>query len=104
MRGDRQRVILLAVFALLMWVFIRSIAAARFQEVRQSDPGPSQSMASFVGVGGCAAMACHGGTRANERREYTIWIEHDRHSRAFLLLYEPRALQMARQLGIERPD
>jgi hypothetical protein len=49
-------------------------------------------------------MACHGGTRPNERREYTTWIERDRHAQAFLVLYGQNALRIAENLGIERPD
>ena len=45
----------------------------------------------FVGVSGCAATACHGGTKPDDRREYTIWAARDRHAQAFSVL--------SRQLG-----
>jgi hypothetical protein len=65
---------------------------------------PSASEDSYLGVAGCAAMACHGGTRPEERHEYTTWIQRDRHSQAFLILYDDRSQRIASQLGIDKPE
>ncbi|MDZ4780198.1 MAG: multiheme c-type cytochrome [Planctomycetia bacterium] len=57
------------------------------------------SQAKWVGVGGCAAAACHGGEVEKPRGEYTTWISRDSHSRAYSVLFNETSLQMARQLA-----
>jgi hypothetical protein len=53
----------------------------------------------WVGVGGCAAAACHGGPIDQPRGEYTTWISRDPHSRAYSMLFGEMSLEMARQLA-----
>jgi hypothetical protein len=51
----------------------------------------------WMGVANCAAMGCHhaNGPRSKpERSEYSIWAAHDKHARAFLVLYETRSQRM----------
>ena len=53
-------------------------------------PGPS------CAAGSCAAAACHNGNGAKGDRgsEYTTWVLHDPHSRAFEVLYGKKSLQI----------
>jgi hypothetical protein len=69
-------------------------------EVRASFGTP----APWVGVGGCAAAACHGGEVEKPRGEYTTWISRDPHSRAYSVLFNESSLQMARQLAGGNPS
>ncbi len=55
--------------------------------------------APWVGVGGCAAAACHGGETDKPRGEYATWIARDPHSRAYSVLFGETSLQMAQQLA-----
>lgn len=59
----------------------------------------TSSEAPWVGVGGCAAAACHGGEVGQPRGEYTTWISRDPHARAYSVLFAESSLRMARQLA-----
>jgi hypothetical protein len=57
--------------------------------------------ANFIGVGSCAAPACHGGPTGGAPKwtsSYTVWIEQDKHARAYTVLYEDRSRDMLRRL------
>ena len=58
----------------------------------------------YVGAASCAAMACHGGIPPIGQSEYTVWIQRDRHARAYSALYDDLATRIAENLGIERPE
>ncbi len=64
-----------------------------------SRPGGENSM----GVGSCAAPACHGGPTtepAKWKSAYTVWIEQDKHAHAGIVLYEDRSKDILR--GLDR--
>ena len=70
----------------------------------------SAEQASFVHIGlqGCAATACHGRDGRDPgdsiwRNEYQIWASEDKHSKAFLLLYNENSQAMAHRLGLGNP-
>jgi hypothetical protein len=70
-------------------------------------PGPSTTgPARWMGSPSCSALACHGNLSANRRsdaiwgNEHTIWIEGDRHSRAYEVLFDRRSIQIAQRLGL----
>jgi hypothetical protein len=48
------------------------------------------------GAGSCAAAACHNGNGSGGEKgsEYTTWVLHDPHSRAFEVLYGKKSLQI----------
>jgi hypothetical protein len=48
------------------------------------------------GAVSCAAAACHngGGPRGSRGSEYTTWVVHDPHARAFEALYDKRSVQI----------
>jgi hypothetical protein len=50
----------------------------------------------YQGVTTCAAAACHNGNgpRGSKGSEYTTWLAHDPHSRAYAVLSEPRSRAM----------
>ena len=101
MSGALRRLVVLAAAAGMgALVLPRSPAT----ETRLPAPTSSEAQSTFIGVAGCAAMACHGGTRPNERGEYTTWIQHDRHARAFTVLFDELSQRIAKNLDIARPE
>jgi hypothetical protein len=54
----------------------------------------------WVGVAGCAAMACHNGNgpRGAKGSEYSTWAGYDKHPNAFTVLYDPRSERMVHAL------
>lgn len=56
----------------------------------------------FLGVGSCAAAACHGSaTTSPKGGEYTIWIQRDPHATAWTTLHSPKSREIARKLKLE---
>jgi hypothetical protein len=88
---------------LLLLVAALALMAAR----RSSAPGAALSAgdppahARWMGVATCAAMGCHhgNGPLGNPKgSEYSIWSAHDKHARAFQVLYEDRSQGMVKLL------
>src|SRR5579862_7234343 len=54
----------------------------------------------WQGVASCASTACHhaNGDRGSKQSEYTTWINHDRHARAYQVLFEVRSQQIVKNL------
>ncbi|MCI0681459.1 MAG: cytochrome c family protein [Gemmataceae bacterium] len=68
---------------------------------------PATSSSPFAGTASCAGRSCHGSLDAIERAtswqmEYTLWVQHDPHTRAYRTLHEPLAQEIARRLGLPR--
>ncbi len=57
----------------------------------------------FVGVQGCQSSMCHGGA-APMRRQCTVWMSQDRHSRAFATLTTAYSARIGETLGIGSPS
>jgi hypothetical protein len=53
-----------------------------------------------MGVASCSASACHhqGNGQQTKRSEYTTWAAHDKHNRAYYVLFDDRAKQIVRNL------
>ncbi len=66
--------------------------------------GAARPPLQVIGVAGCAAAACHGGTRPGERSEYMTWIQRDRHAQAYSVLFNERSQRIARNLSITQPE
>jgi hypothetical protein len=58
-----------------------------------------------LGAASCAAAACHNanGPRGSRGSEYTTWIAHDPHSRAYTVLTEPRSYAIVKNYRRSRP-
>lgn len=60
----------------------------------------------WLGVSSCTARACHGSLQRDGAHpgifgnEQTVWVEQDKHARAFAVLFEPRGIAMAESLGL----
>jgi hypothetical protein len=56
------------------------------------------------GVASCASMACHhaNGPKGSKGSEYTTWMAHDPHARAYTVLFGGRARALARNLWPDR--
>jgi hypothetical protein len=68
-------------------------------------PIPSDGV--HLGVASCAGNNCHGSiepykTSRVAQNEYLIWVQKDRHSKAFAVLREDRSKRIAANLGL--PD
>jgi hypothetical protein len=63
----------------------------------------------FVGAGGCSANTCHGSVFPKagdgiQQNEYYVWSTKDKHAKAYNVLLEPRSQNIARNLGLDRPE
>jgi hypothetical protein len=67
-------------------------------------PKPVEKL-QLQGVASCAAAACHNGNgpRGSKGSEYTTWITHDPHARAYTVLYDHRSQQIQKELGATVP-
>ena len=58
----------------------------------------------FAGSMSCTGRGCHGAITPNVKgigqNEFTTWVRHDPHARAYHILTEPRAKQMAENLAV----
>lgn len=57
------------------------------------------------GSASCAGRGCHGGATAEpkpgiQQNEYSTWLAHDKHARAFQVLHEERGQRIGKNLGI----
>jgi hypothetical protein len=54
----------------------------------------------WLGSGSCAAMGCHNanGLSGEQRSEYTTWVSHDRHARAYEVLYSVKSRTISANL------
>lgn len=107
LKSSRKNWLLLAhlvgVATCLTWLAI----SPRAEEPATQAPAATKMIAEpieagqtpWIGVGGCAAAACHGGPVNQPRGEYTTWISRDPHSRAYSVLFGEKSLEMARQLA-----
>jgi hypothetical protein len=63
-------------------------------------PPAGDAPLAVQGVASCATMACHhgGGPKGSWRSEYTTWINHDPHARAYSILFDAPARQIVKTL------
>ncbi|MBI4469184.1 MAG: hypothetical protein HY650_07685 [Acidobacteria bacterium] len=64
---------------------------------------------SYTGSGSCSSTACHGGVTARTanrvpQNEFSTWVLKDKHARAYTVLLDKRAVQIARNMGIDRAE
>jgi hypothetical protein len=63
---------------------------------------------SIAGRATCSGRACHGGLEPNasgvRQNEFTTWIMHDKHARAFDVLTGERGRRIGHNLGIAHPE
>lgn len=102
--GKDRRLWLLIAHLLAMTICLAWLAASPGADAPQELAlPPAEPIApgdtAWVGVGGCAAAACHGGPAGGPRGEYTTWIAKDPHSRAYSVLFGETSLQVANQLA-----
>ncbi|MCS6803667.1 MAG: multiheme c-type cytochrome [Acidobacteriota bacterium] len=75
----------------------------------QANTPPTTDGFAFTGAGSCSSSACHGGIapRPNERvrlNEYSIWVLHDKHAKAYDVLLNEKSKRMARLLKLDKPE
>jgi hypothetical protein len=61
---------------------------------------PASQNLQWQGVASCAAMACHGGNgpKGSKGSEYTTWVLDDKHTKAYLVLFDDRSQLIERNL------
>jgi len=69
---------------------------------------PQDDAHMHMGVSTCASSNCHASSVPEEQSnvqqsEYTTWLFHDRHAKAFRTLESDESKQIARKLGIGKP-
>jgi hypothetical protein len=72
----------------------RGVAAAT------ADAFSNRAADRWMGVASCASSACHGGegSPGAKRTEYATWVAHDKHARAYRVLFDERSRRIARNL------
>jgi hypothetical protein len=75
-------------------------ALVLFLNAQAAHPNPT-----FLGPGSCSSSNCHGNNKPLNssnvlQNEYTTWVRHDRHSRAYLNLLNGDSKKIAANLGI----
>jgi hypothetical protein len=62
----------------------------------EAAPSPTKPVGALLGVAGCTPAGCHNGNAEGKVKgsEYGVWINRDRHARAYEVLFEPRSRQM----------
>lgn len=72
----------------------------------QTSLGPSAKTFRYLGVGSCAAQACHGGIGEADKPgcEYTTWVSRDPHAGAHALLLGDDARRIGKNLRIPHPE
>jgi hypothetical protein len=92
------------VCAVLTWLTVNLAYPSSRESPKPTPPretGPAQALA---GVGSCAGRGCHGSLAPNrapdsvEQSEYSTWIVHDRHARAYEALLSERGQRIAKNL------
>lgn len=102
MRGIVARFLVIAGAISLVWICSSQAPAARRQEP-EALPGPraaGEVSPLYMGVASCSAVACHhaNGPMSSPRSEYSTWAGHDKHARAYQVLFDDRSERIVRNL------
>jgi hypothetical protein len=100
-----------ALLILMVLTIVGALAALRLLEPPAQPHAETQSrpltarQSPPTGVASCSGRSCHGSLEptANPstwQAEYTRWLSHDPHARAYHILLEPRSQDIARRLGL----
>lgn len=83
----------------------RNVTQVADAKANRSSLVETKSNPRLVGTASCAASACHGGLTkdAVKGAEYTIWVGHDAHSKAYSVLRNEQAEQIAHKLKLPKP-
>ena len=94
---------LAAVSAPFFGLLSRSDAARPDQQTERLELMP-RSKAQWLGAGSCASAACHNsnGLKGALGSEYTTWIVHDIHARAYKVLHNKRSHDIVDELPLDQ--
>src|SRR5262245_21136803 len=96
-RSPSLLLVLVLVVAVALWTGSQRPAAPfAVSGETTASAGPFRVQA----VASCASMACHhfNGSKGDWRSEYSTWIGHDPHARAYEVLFDKRSKQMVKNL------
>lgn len=108
MKHDRQIRLLAMLGLALCWLaldFQSGRVAGSASLVSEFETQTAQSL-EWTGTASCSARSCHGGVggRGDAGSEYTTWLMHDPHARAYGVLSTDRSRRMVQQLtGLSSP-
>ncbi len=104
------RVLLICLGGLVLLLARAASPSAVGQEKAQApqagDDSPYPLDLQFLGTSSCASMACHNGNgpRGALRSEYTTWVVHDRHARAYDVLFDLKSQTIIKNLNRARTE
>jgi hypothetical protein len=108
-----QRKLLVATVLLAAGAAVLMIGSRPFSLGQERIPAPAPSpipprpqTSGYLGVGSCASPACHGGPDSAENirqrgkwnSAYTVWVEKDKHAKAYSVLYTDESKKIVRNL------
>jgi hypothetical protein len=97
----KNRLFLVALAGLILWQLSSLAWDQPLPPPRVLADSPADfSQFQLQGAGSCAAAACHNGNRApgTAGSEYSTWILHDKHSRAYEVLFAKRSKEIQQNL------
>jgi hypothetical protein len=88
-----------ALFALL--VALAAGCSAPSAPAGKPAPAPPPAVGQWLGAGSCASAGCHNanGLKGELRSEYTTWVLHDKHARAYEVLLNKRSKDIIQKLN-----
>ena len=93
------------------WLLISAISLAQPQDkvpVSEKETAPDV-YSSYMGAASCNGSACHGNSAPRAKlqigqNEFFVWLQKDRHSKAYEVLTELDSKQIAKNLNIDKPE
>lgn len=92
--------------ALAIAISLRQAAAEPLPSPRPFNPDADGKPSwRLMGVASCSAAACHNynGPQGTKRSEYSTWIDHDQHARAYSVLFSEQSCRITKNLKAELP-
>ncbi len=88
------------------WAWYLSSPRAAADKKRTAIGAAEERLPTLQGAASCAAGGCHHGNagRGIKGSEYTTWIDHDPHSKAYDVLLGKQSAEIAARLNIENPQ
>jgi hypothetical protein len=96
----RSAIQLGAILAVTLGGLAALLAAAQARPETSAAPLAQPSGLKYLGVSSCTSVACHHQpvAQGDQGCEYTTWIRHDRHARAYLVLLDERSKLIEKNL------
>ena len=101
----RRLALIAALMALAFVLWLGSVIGIPRQTAyaAETPPVPPEPTHQWIGTAGCASMGCHNanGLRGDPGSEYTTWLVHDPHARAYEILFSDKSRTIVKKLQLE---